>query len=492
MQASNRSSYSKSPVHIPMNFPRKSSHSSLPASLYSQVLCSANLRRRKRAQSSVDSPTTPISREKAAGERALRAAGKRQLRRTDWALCVLAGISVYLGFLDSDIYWHRGREETGWLQWLRLLEWSLTVCMCKPHTGRCLYQRYTCLHSLRASHPASAKYERFFLPTPLQVPFFSSPLVWSLLLEVLICTFPNPPFVNCSFSVESLGQPLTYSLNDVITCLLCLRLYLVARLIAQKSPMLGDRPSQWCYRFGVAQTPQFGLKWTLHFRPLLARAVIVLTLTGVCAAVIRIWERAQDDSELGEYVEDWWLVFVTSTTVGFGDLAPSTHIGRGVAVFACLGGSLYLGLLVQGIQQLVTMTPSEEQAYAFICQRELLYRAKREAGRVISTACYILYHRHQPRNRAAVTPMPRSTWFAFKCSPHYPAYRRAVLRFRLLQSQAKNWSTSDSFTLQRIIAENNCEMRDILAKCTCIGGSKGHLGLLLGCTLHLQRSVYSC
>lgn len=266
-----------------------------------------------------------------------------------------------------------------------------------------------------------------------------------------------------------------------------MRLYLVARLVAQGSPMLGDRPGQWCYWFGVSQSPSFGLKWTLHFRPLCSRALIVLSLTALFAAIIRIWERAEPGSRLENYTEDLWLAFVTSTTVGFGDLAPRTHIGRGTAVMACLGGSLYLGLLVQGIQQVISMTPSEEQAYALICQRALLQEAKAQAATTLQVAFRILHHRHRPRTSASVAPAPLSK--CFKWAPLYPHYRQALVRFRLLQSQARVWTTSAPATLQRLISESNADARDILAKCKSIAGGQGELRMLLSCVISTQRPL---
>lgn len=476
-----------------MNFPRKSSYSSFPASLYSQVLSSANVRRRQRIRSSVDSPTTPITRAKAAEKRAILREDKRQLRRTDWTLGVCAVLSVGLGLLDSDLYWVWGRKETGWLQWLRLMESCLTLWICNYNAGRCLYLRYRYLHTLSTKDPVHSKYESFFLSTPLQIPFHVSPLVWSLLLEVFLCSAHNPPFLNYSFSVESLGQPLTYSLNDVLTCLLCVRLYLLARLVAQSSPMLAERPGQWCYWFGVSQSPSFGLKWTLHFRPLCSRVLIVLSLTALFAVVIRIWERAQPGSSLENYSEDLWLVFVTSTSVGFGDLAPRTHLGRGSAVLACLGGSLYLGLLVQGIQQLISMTPSEEQAYSLICQRNLLQDAKLQAGKALRIAFRILYRRIKPAARADVAPAPLSKSFSFQFSPLYPRYHQAISRFRLLQAQARAWSSSSApFTMQRLISEGNTDTSDIIAKCKSIAGESGELGILLSCVIEAQKSQLSC
>ena len=335
--------------------------------------------------------------------------------------------------------------------------------------------------------PIHLKYERVFLSTSLQIPFTSSVLVYPLLVEVLLCSVHNPPFLNYSFSVQSLGQPLTYSLNDVVTCVLCVRLYLVARLAAQGSPMLGDRPGHWCDWFGVSQSPSFGLKWTLHFRPLSSRALIVLSLTALFAAIIRIWERADPGSRLENYTEDLWLVFVTSTTVGFGDLAPRTHIGRGAAVLACLGGSLYLGLLVQGIQQVICMSSREEQAYAIICQRELMQGAKRQAGKALRIAFCILYRRRKPVDKASVAPAPLSKSFAFQFSPLYPYYRQAFAHFRLLQSQARLWSPSAPSTLQRLISEGNSDARDVLAKCKSIAGDKGELRMLLSCVIATQR-----
>jgi voltage-gated potassium channel len=41
-----------------------------------------------------------------------------------------------------------------------------------------------------------------------------------------------------------------------------------------------------------------------------------------------------------------WLAFTTMTTVGYGDFAPKTNMGRFLAVMAALSGIFLISLLV--------------------------------------------------------------------------------------------------------------------------------------------------
>ena len=52
-----------------------------------------------------------------------------------------------------------------------------------------------------------------------------------------------------------------------------------------------------------------------------------------------------------------WLVMITMTTVGYGDIYPQTHFGRFFAVIACLIGMLLVSYLIVGVNSIFELTP---------------------------------------------------------------------------------------------------------------------------------------
>ena len=76
----------------------------------------------------------------------------------------------------------------------------------------------------------------------------------------------------------------------------------------------------------------------------------------VLSYVLRIFERPftpdSDDpdnktpSKLDYYENSIWLITMTLTTVGYGDLHPRTRLGRLVAVVTAMWGAILISLIV--------------------------------------------------------------------------------------------------------------------------------------------------
>ena len=56
-----------------------------------------------------------------------------------------------------------------------------------------------------------------------------------------------------------------------------------------------------------------------------------------------------------------WLIIITMTTVGFGEGYPSTHLGRFIAVIACIIGMLLVSLMVVSLTVSSEFSPEEEK-----------------------------------------------------------------------------------------------------------------------------------
>jgi hypothetical protein len=73
----------------------------------------------------------------------------------------------------------------------------------------------------------------------------------------------------------------------------------------------------------------------------------------VDAYIIRIWERPYFELafdppyyEFQEMSSAIWYTIISMTSVGYGNIVASTHIGRACAVFTIINGAFLLALLV--------------------------------------------------------------------------------------------------------------------------------------------------
>lgn len=72
-----------------------------------------------------------------------------------------------------------------------------------------------------------------------------------------------------------------------------------------------------------------------------------------------------------DFKEALWLMCVTVTTVGYGDITPRTMLGKIVAFFACVVGILVTSLTISSITGQLNLSNSEELAYGLISKLEL-------------------------------------------------------------------------------------------------------------------------
>lgn len=88
--------------------------------------------------------------------------------------------------------------------------------------------------------------------------------------------------------------------------------------------------------------------------------ITILLLSHTMACVWRVVQHAdgviddQSASSWDLYVEDAYWVFMTMTTVGYGDIAPQGTLGRLYAIFAMLVASIFFGTIVSALTHITT------------------------------------------------------------------------------------------------------------------------------------------
>lgn len=79
-----------------------------------------------------------------------------------------------------------------------------------------------------------------------------------------------------------------------------------------------------------------------------------------CGTVIFVGATVYSIAEGVDFIDSLWWAFVTSTTVGYGDISPITTAGRIAAVFLMLTGIGLFGVLTSTVTTFFTQLNEEE------------------------------------------------------------------------------------------------------------------------------------
>jgi hypothetical protein len=122
--------------------------------------------------------------------------------------------------------------------------------------------------------------------------------------------------------------------------------------------------------FGGVLSRMFAVKSFLFLYPLQTVFFFSLSVTIIISYIVRIFEnsyRVEPDGSLvfisnfGNISDAFWYLWVTYSTVGYGDYFPKTILGRIVGLMAAMLGTFVTSTLIVSLQQRLTLRPIEVQ-----------------------------------------------------------------------------------------------------------------------------------
>jgi hypothetical protein len=153
----------------------------------------------------------------------------------------------------------------------------------------------------------------------------------------------------------------------------------------------------------------------------------------ICAYMLRILERPLSDVSGQNFHELWssiWLVFVTMTTVGYGDIYPKSYGGRILGAFMCLWGVLVVSLFVVTISETLEFNHAEKNSYLLI--KRLVYRQelRKSATQLIDSAYHLKLIERNLKNSLSGNPFLDSASDRSRKHNADFRFRRMMLEFK--------------------------------------------------------------
>jgi hypothetical protein len=152
--------------------------------------------------------------------------------------------------------------------------------------------------------------------------FLRNPYLW---LEVIISLLFTPPVIDTNAHVPLLRGYLT--IDDSLTVLSLVRLYHLPRLFATFSWLLSPVSQRFTYLHDFKINTMFILH--AYKRQRYGAFLIYTFLVSLMTfcLLLTIAERNEQE-EFGDERNTWWLVSVTLSSTGYGDLSPKASAGR--------------------------------------------------------------------------------------------------------------------------------------------------------------------
>lgn len=192
-------------------------------------------------------------------------------------------------------------------------------------------------------------------------PFWRGHMLRGFLLEALVLSIQPVPWL----------PALWYELLSLaVGC----RVYLVVRAVRDmvRARMQGRLPRLSHVPWRVA----LKLLYTQH--PLPCLGVAFLYSFFELSFVLHVVER-DCNPEFSDFGNACWLIIVTMTTVGYGDISPIDPLGRVVASIACVWGIVMLACFCLVITEHLSLSASEARLLRILQDQEM-GRAEREAA----------------------------------------------------------------------------------------------------------------
>lgn len=225
-----------------------------------------------------------------------------------------------------------------------------------------------------------------YLPPGLSVASLQGAGLWRPFLLDLLILLPQP-LLGLDVSVlvwnKGLGRNSVYHIDSILLSLMFLRIYFLPRVYGECLSEFASDAAYALERFNRVTLDQtFIVKHVIAYS--LDNIVYVFFIeVAIFAYLMMVFERPTDGGALQYYANCVWLTVITMTTVGYGDLYPTTFLGRVVSIMASITAVIMLAVTINLVISKLSLTRPEEKVIEVMDRISLRKSLKLQAVIVI-------------------------------------------------------------------------------------------------------------
>ena len=213
-------------------------------------------------------------------------------------------------------------------------------------------------------------------------PFYKSRFCLYLFIEGLLLLIFQYPTLNNILIFSQLDCVLVLPFSSLLSAFSTYRFLYVFQFINALSIWDSIICEQILDKFYLSTNLLFTMKAYQKNNPFISLLFLFILSCVSFALCIRIFELHYWESQkikLQNWHYRWnaiWCVFVSMTTVGYGDFFPKTHFGRFLIIFACIVGIYFVSMMMIFLTQKSILTENEQKAYKLITRLKIRNQLK--------------------------------------------------------------------------------------------------------------------
>ena len=211
--------------------------------------------------------------------------------------------------------------------------------------------------------------------------FFQSGLLSTFIIDILFAIIhPNYLFKNKYVTTNKNWNLLEveYNINDFFLAIMLFRSYYFIKFWILCSNYHGARAERICKMMGKQSGYIFSFKCLLISKTLETLILITLLVCLTLSYMLKIIEgpvysilgNEDNTNNFSQYINCFWNVLVTMTTVGYGDYFPVSVLGRIVGFIIAISGTVIVALNINFFQSTTELKDDEKRTLDFIQRLE--------------------------------------------------------------------------------------------------------------------------